>query len=705
MDDWSELNKLMKDVHLHPDDSEDQKIHLKLLIERAKENKDPNYIKELLRLNDIIKRGHAKDTIQWLTSKVNGNFYPPIQVDQAGPLAWNQPDVAKLCTPPRMKLTGNYTSLEPLKLYLDVDYICQCPDINDCSLVACIINIRQKRAEFSAIKELRPNVYVTNLCFNGSSLRLVTVDVSSIPTTSDGKQLSIRSPHLEDKVIELAYLQVFSNSYDTSGSNTAIDTFRLTGYLPEVISASDCDISMLYKYSKSEYCLLAAGTSNNKKMLTEPLLPNHDYSFIDVDRDLKKIVLRDPLDHELLIRLDFNSFQKYFSQVYLNWDHRNLFKSVKVIHIFYSSEKYNKFRSLVGKPIFDITNYSSDNEIVWLLLESHINNNRTESDSVSYLEEVPTEGIFQNRYTKKAVDVGLQLTKIELKASETRKFFLHSNNTKSFTIHVYSNTEHISIKRGTPNRSISTENFSFDKSYQFISNRYYLNPTFKLIVESDSKKEILIDLFVISENPQNTMNLQLYNKDDISLLKPIQFSNHYADGYFAKENFLLTPNHEYQLIFSCTNLNTLSNFKLIGVVKEPDTGKRIQFSRIYNEYGSLPFQIKQTIIFQPNQMIKKLELSSKLANTAFVRLVPMGENNVSSRLIIMDNDQKVRSRAFSVHGSVISDINVNSNSHIDLLIEIERCTTNICFQILIGSQRNINVSISDTATSLEVGVT
>lgn len=167
----------------------------------------------------------TKQKILWLTSTVNGNFYPPLEVDLAGPVPW---EGTHLLEPGSKNMESKYPNRAPLKVE-ETSELLQCKDIDDCSFIATLICMRVENVDRPRVRQIAKNLYVVELHFNGSK-RLVTVDTSKIPTDTDGKQLSMHSSDIVDKIVELAYLQVKAQSYETSGSNCAVDAFRLVGF-------------------------------------------------------------------------------------------------------------------------------------------------------------------------------------------------------------------------------------------------------------------------------------------------------------------------------------------------------------------------------------------------------------------------------------------------------------------------------------------
>ena len=172
-----------------------------------------------------------------------------------------------------------------------------------------------KRQQISSTK------YQVNLCFNGSDKRLITVDITQIPTSINGKQLSLRSNNISDKISEIAVLLISQSTYSTNGSNICIDTFYLSGFLPEITKVDKYPFEKLWKFFESSLCLIGVGTGDCSNELINPLVANHDYSVIDIDYESRLFKLRDPMNSKLNVEISYEQYLNNFKQLYLNWNH------------------------------------------------------------------------------------------------------------------------------------------------------------------------------------------------------------------------------------------------------------------------------------------------------------------------------------------------------------------------------------------------
>lgn len=235
----------------------------------------------------------------WLTSVSEGRKYPPIDAQHAGPLSWNAPDRLSEVSYP-------FKKLEERPCYSGIQ---QNSSINDCSLVASLINIRRNAP--SSLRSFHieySSTYNINLHFNGAHNRLVRADTESIPTDARGELLALYSNNFEDIMLELAYLQVRNASrYDFRGSNTAVDTYLLNGFIPEICRVESSLYTRLKKLLKEAVCLVSLGTGSSVK--DARFLINHDYPVLGLT-SAADLIIRDPLNSSVTYTLSEDTFLK-----------------------------------------------------------------------------------------------------------------------------------------------------------------------------------------------------------------------------------------------------------------------------------------------------------------------------------------------------------------------------------------------------------
>jgi len=569
-----EINNILKEAYIGRRSKMNQQ--LLTLLRETKQSNDPILLKHIIWLNDQIKNVTDTERIEWLMSSVHDKFYPPLCIDNATSTPWNNTDSNILKLGGCKDLEEKYPTGTPLKDIISFAnkelstinhkiLIEQSPDIGDCSLVASIINIRKASLQIPRIKKISNNLYQIQLNFNGSNKRLAFVDSSRIPTDTDGEQLSLKSNLINDKIMEIACLDIQSGSYDTQGSNVVIDTYLMTGFIPDIIQLKNISFEQFSKYFESDICLMAIGTSDINKAdpLNNYLLPFHDYVITETQKNTKQVILQDPLDSTLNLKFEFNeSFKNSFYQLYINWDHSKLFKCEERITFRYDSVESNRLDSIYGKPIFKLINNSSSPQIVWLFLETHIDKNN--KNNIAYIQRIPSSSILSKPFppSGSVVDIGLQLLKIDVPNRSFRNFFVYSKNTTPFTLHSYCISSDLQLTKPKIQSFLQNSEFTWDRSddlhrevtqptdYLIGGKNFYLNPTFSLEVKSDNNEEIICDVQLHSLYLDDLLNVQIFNINDENLLNPLLPMSEYSNNTCTKLDIPLITNNKYKLIFS-----------------------------------------------------------------------------------------------------------------------------------------------------------
>lgn len=700
MDGWNLLNSLRKSVYCGEGVVDESA--LEVLFAKALKSDDTYFVQSVLHLKEDAGNVTANQRFMWLTSKVGSNFYPPLSLNMAGPIPWNQDRILKLGN---FALATKYSQETVLKVDSNsFSGIEQFQDLSDCSLVASLINIRCKKVYAPPIEKVSECLYNINLHFNGIHNRLVSVDVSKIPTTIEGSQLSVNSNNILDKVIEAGYLLLTCASYDSPGSNTAIDTYRLTGFIPEVVKLQKYKFQKLSQFFNGGICLMAFGTGAETTITLPTLIENHDYPIVGVDEETQEILLRDPLSSTAKIRVSSKELNGNFKQLCLNWDSSKLFKNTKTLNFFYNSNQSNQFPTILDKPTFSLTNNSKHIETVWVLLETHLSNSNPKSKEgvISYLQEVKDNGLYNLTTTPEgACDIGLQLLKLELPASSSKNLFCHSSTNNTFTIHAYSISPTIMIKRDKLNKKgrnveYSIINDGYEKSLS--SSNYFQNPTFELEVRSATiLGNIIINFQLLSSEPNDFVNLQIFHMDDINLTKPIIFDNDYSQQKYEKPHIPLTTNTRYQIICSTHSIPVSNRFKLFVSPSELELSSQltIKLNQVYLEYGGYAYQIQKSYTWKENINAMKLELFTTKTTDCFIRIVPHACSLLLSmrcNIYAKETGQQIHKQEsfekVSFGGLVIPDIHVQGPSTMNLIVEK---TDNISssFVIYIGSRSKI----------------
>ncbi|QID87290.1 cysteine protease [Saccharomyces pastorianus] len=633
MDDWREFNSVIKSVHCNAKDTSHK---INSLVDLAIKSENSAFIKAVLNLKENSSKIDGQKRFLWLTSTVNSKFYPPISISEASPLSWNENEY---CVPGSEELQSRYSSRTALRNEGEyMGEIEQCQDVSDCSLVASLINLRSRNLELPPIKQISPNEYQVNLCFNGSSERLVTVDTSQIPTSVNGKQLSLRSKSISDKISELALLLVVQGTYSTDGSNISIDTYYLSGFLPEIIGIDSFSFEKLWKFFKSGLCLIGVGTGNRPNDLIEPLLANHDYSVVDIRHESGVIKLRDPSNSALNVEISYEQYLNNFKQLYLNWNHKKLFGYSQALHIRYDVTRYNKFAIISDKPLFHIVNNSKETETVWILLENHLSKEgRKKGRSISFINQARDCIIYPIEVpaNKGTVHVGLQLMKLKLAPGAQTLLYCHSTTDNNFSIHLFSVVKEIFFQRlKDMNNLVAKVSFShlygMGKKTSFDTCSFFENPTFQLEVQSERDQHILMDVTCVSKSSQDFVNIQVYYLDDYELIKPIMFDNHYQPEQNIKQDVPILTNTKYIIVCSTYGPPVSSEFQLVASTRLSSPWRfksSINLREINMAYGSYPYQCYDK--FYCKETSKKFKILISLQNTKhttnklFIRVAPV----------------------------------------------------------------------------------
>ncbi|CCD26485.1 Rim13p NDAI_0H03120 [Naumovozyma dairenensis CBS 421] len=755
---------------------------------------DATVIKFSLQLNKILKnrqQNNAAEKVMWMTSSFKDHFYPPISIDEAAPIFWNSNHKSYI---ELKKEDSLYLEKYPLKTPLcdrstdsittESDHaIEQCEDITDCSTVATLIALDNSHFKnILAVRYLSSNIYQLNFCFNGSATRLVTVDTSYIPTSNKKRalllsggtehiiekshsQLSMKSPNIIYKVVELAYLTTFFGSYVTTGSNFAIDTFRITGFLPEIMSTEPSNFLKCIKYSRTGLALTALGTdilvdapfemnssssamNVDKNDVNSRFVPNHDYPIMNIDESGGTLTVRDPLDASNTYAVNSTEFTNSFKQLYVSWNHSKLFKFEKKLNCYYNTEKFNKFDLIWSKPIFNLTNCSSsatsELENVWILLESHLSESSEkryafleEISSVDFNLELSSNSI-RSRASQGASDIGLQLLKVQLNSNEMKRFYCHSTDSNAFTIHIYSNSESIQIKKEIGCSILETNppnlinKFEFDLSNSvdsirdMMGNKFSRAAKFEISINPEfegGEKEYLVNIGVITEKIQNR-NIypifQVYHLYDKAFRNPVNtFTNpNIFPSKCFKSNFQLQSNEKYLLAVSTTNSDADFEKLLIllqSQILSTEQAPAFQLKRVYPDYGNLPYQM-QSELMETNSYLEILN-TSELTNECFLRvIINHGQDGAKvynrSSFIIDIIEQETDAILYSVPyvdgvdaiakdhagifdgGIVFENVQIPGNSFITVRLRNAKTVNGRTYvTVLIGSRRKVRVSV------------
>lgn len=687
MNDWYEFNSAVKSIYCNAEGDSSSVVNR--LVDLAMKSDDPTFIRAVLVLKEKVPKIDRQSRFLWLTSTINSMFYPPIPIFEASPLSWNN---TEYCSPGSEELQRRYPG--KAKLQNEEGYsggIEQCQDVSDCSLVASLINLRAKNLNLPPIKQISPTKYHVNLCFNGSNKRLVTVDISQIPTSVDGEQLSLKSKDISDKIRELALLLVSQGTYSTDGSNISIDTYYLSGFLPEITQVDSYPFEKLWKFHNSNLCLMGVGTGDRSNDLIKPLVANHDYSIIHISYESRLVKLRDPRNSALNVEISYEQYLDNFKQLYLNWNQEKLFKHSQALHFRYDTARYNKFSIIADKPLFHLVNNSKVTETVWLLLESHLRNEvRKKSQSISFLNEAPECIVYpiEPPVNYGGNRIGLQLVKLRLDPGAEMLLYCHSTINNNFSIHSFSVVKEICFQRLKDINSLYAKVlFTFthetDGKTSFDTYNFFQNPTFELEVHSEEDYQILMDATCISTSSHNLINIQVYHFNDYELTKPIMFDNHYQHGQSLKQDIPILTNIKYMIVCSTYDPPASSEFELVTSMRLSSSWRLISGINLRSVnliYGAYPYHRHNRFRWKKTsnkiKILMALPTKKYSTNRLFIRVVPVESSaRLRMRCNIFEPESSLciykcqEYRTCPSGGIVIPDLEISRISTVVLMVE------------------------------------
>ncbi|SCU77362.1 LAME_0A00848g1_1 [Lachancea meyersii CBS 8951] len=609
---------------------------------------------------EVVKRS-VETRYRWLTSVVWGRRFVPVSVQDAGEARWSEGEDEKK----EVEEAEEETKEVKAKDY-DISGISQNPAINNCSFVASLINIRQRASPTLAVTHAGPGWYNVNLHFNGAANRLVQVHAPRLT-----KQPVVLSADLADRALENAYMQVKNNSsYRFDGSNSAVDTFLLNGFIPEALATHKISFQRIATIFKSSACLITLGTGATAR--DPQFLPCHDYPVIGIADDTSPVI-RDPLDALNTCTLSQQQFSENFQVAYLNWDFTKLFARHSVLSFKYDISQNRFSPSPVEKPIYEVVNRSDTAEPIWVLLERHLGHTFTEND-FCHLGLVSSD-LQPSVQSSNSSNLGFSLLKLELGPGDRKLVACHSNVSANYSIHFYHVSGLVQAQKYDKNQNSASVDGEWDATTNFgsfSSPFYYMNPTFELLINTRAQTTHYIDMQLISDESA-AVNAQVYHCDDAEFARPLTMDNTYESKVYARRAIPLATNTRYHVVCSCFRHDIKDKFKLIVV---DSTGcDSLKLKRIVPQFGPYRYHDKYDFRWNTNNR-KKIQASSELTTKAQLRILPLQPcPTMSIRVSIFTKNTKTAvftTNEFSKvpkYGIILKDITLLSREPLVLLVE------------------------------------
>lgn len=393
----------------------------------SKESKYSAEEKAVLGRTSVI---NGREYVPFMSVDLNEKFTFPIPyTDKHGMLDLAPKQKAKLV---RWARPSEFMS-KPTMIQVVDCYSVKQTVVSDCSFVASIAISAQHEKRFG--KKLITCIiypqnskgepvynpsgkYMIKLRINGVPRKVVLDDY--LPLGQHNEPLCSYSSNRNElwiSLLEKAYMKVMGG-YDFPGSNSNIDLYVLTGWIPERVSIRpEGDVfdregtfkKLFQRFHQGDVLVtLATGEMTQAEADRAGLVPTHAYALLDIrqvdglqlfllknpwshlrwkgnysERDerhwtpkLKKALNYDPLDAQNfdngVFWIDFDSLCKFFDVIYMNWK-PDLFRYTFVTH--------QTWNSALGpaKDMYDISNnpqytleLQGDEGALWILLSRHI---------------------------------------------------------------------------------------------------------------------------------------------------------------------------------------------------------------------------------------------------------------------------------------------------------------------------------------------
>lgn len=550
------------------------------------------------------------EKLKWLSSKLGDQIYPPL-IDFEGVTSLHRlfigdgqyedpdttieqfPDMDVSYDHIQTDWSSNITDLTTL--YQDV--------LANCSFVSSLLSISDtlQDATLSNLIVAGSDNSKLRVClnFNGCE-RLVTID-NRLPFLSKNlnRNLFVKSLNNEKllwpALIEKAYLKIMANGYRFIGSNMSIDTYILTGWIPETITLNDfslpANFDELWRLKQSGKVFLGIGTGILSSGLSSKvgLVTEHDYSingyangvitiknpWIEKGDDKKRYISTSNINH--------------FKYLYVNW---------RVDHMFKNIHKVNGIYTLVArlheKPQYSLHNHTEKPQEVWILLEKHLPSKTGDlTISVVVYETEKGERVYSHKQYKCAnsdmsTNNRFKLIKFTLQPLSFHTIIIISAQPCTFTLSLYNNVEMTLNKARNKYPYIlplqdSWEAIKSNGGGSWALSTYINNPQYSL----DIREETDLVLVLLSTN-RPLLNINMFHCDkhekDVAIRNfdksKLIFNERYNEGFQIINQHLVSGH--YKLIVSTYENNLYDQFELI---LNYSTREAVSITKISNSLG------------------------------------------------------------------------------------------------------------------------
>ncbi|KAK8750520.1 hypothetical protein OTU49_014879 [Cherax quadricarinatus] len=387
------------------------------------------YTKEEL---DVLKR----------TSNINGrNYVPFLAIDLKEKFAFSLPfsdkDGLLPLAPKQKKNFARWARPEDISSDPKMIEVVDCFSIkqtcvSDCSFVAsvAISALYEKRFKKRLITDIifpknrsgdpvyNPcGKYMIKLHINGIPRKVIIDD--RLPVGHHGELLCSYSTNKNEfwiSLVEKSYLKVMGG-YDFPGSNSNIDLYALTGWIPERVSIKDKDFNKEGTFRKiidrfhhgDVLVTMATGEMSDGEADRAGLVPTHAYAMLDIKevKGKRLLMLKNPWSHlrwkgnysemdqehwtpemcRLLnydpksaqtfdngvFWIDYDSLCHFYDVIYMNWNPR-LFSHTYCIHETWNagSGPVRDLYNIGENPQYSLDVQCPGGTAVWILLTRHI---------------------------------------------------------------------------------------------------------------------------------------------------------------------------------------------------------------------------------------------------------------------------------------------------------------------------------------------